>query len=357
MSAIPTSHLPLRIEEITAAWLTGVLAERYPGTVVSEAHIGTVIAGTATKVRLLLSYNEAGHGHRLPPTMWLKGGFIRHDYTYDKSFVNEAKFFGTWGQKLDINKPQAYWSGWDEGVQGLVLLEDLAARNATFGNASKSLISIDQQAQALELLAKMHAKWWESPELKTLKNFSTAWEAAGDIVMQMLRPEYFEKCINHRRCQAYVGPYRDRERIMVGLRTQWARGRDVPQVFAHGDAHLGNMFFEPDGTPGYLDWQSWQEGPYMHDVAYSTIGNLKVEDRRHAEKDLIAGYLAALKRNGVANPPEFADAWEAYRRHAMHGFMWPFTPEEMQPIEIVTAEGDCFGAAVSDLDTFGALGV
>jgi hypothetical protein len=41
----------------------------------------------------------------------------------------------------------------------------------------------------------------------------------------------------------------------------------------------------------------------------------------------------------------------------MHGFMWPFTPEEMQPIEIVTAEGDCFGAAVSDLDTFGALGV
>lgn len=353
-----TTSLPRRIEDLTAAWLTEALSANYPGTVVTEAHIGTVIAGTATKVRLLLSYNDAGHTNLLPPTMWIKGGFIRHDYTYDNSFVNEAKFYGSWGRELqkEINIPRAFWSGWQEGEQGLVLMEDLAARNVTFGRAT-SLISIDQQAQALELLAKMHARWWESPNLKVLKNFSTAWEAAGDIVMQMLRPDYFEACINARRCAAYVGPYRDRERIMRGLRTQWARGSEVPQVFSHGDAHLGNMFFEPDGTPGYLDWQSWQEGPYMHDVAYSTIGNLKVEDRRHAEKDLIAGYLAALSANGVSNPPSFDDAWAAYRRHAMHGFMWPFTPEEMQPLDIVTAEGDCFGAAVMDLDTFGALGV
>ncbi|MCK9540791.1 MAG: phosphotransferase [Novosphingobium sp.] len=351
-----SSRLPIRIEELTAEWLTKALSENYPGTVVTEAHIGTVISGTATKVRLLLSYNADGHRHRLPPTMWVKGGFIRHDYTYDNSFVQEAKFFATWGKQLDINIPKAYWSDWEDGVQGLVLLEDLAARNATFGRAT-SLISIDQQAQALVLLAKMHARWWESPELKTLKNFSNAWEAAGDIVMQMLRPDYFDACINHRRCAAYTGPYRDRERIMAGLRKQWARGRDIPQVFCHGDAHLGNMFFEHDGTPGYLDWQAWQEGPYMHDVAYAIIGNLKVEDRRHAEKDLLAGYLAALKTSGVANPPSFDDAWEAYRRHAMHGFMWPFTPEEMQPLDIVTAEGDCFGAAVADLDTFGALGV
>src|SRR3546814_5996560 len=73
------------------------------------------------------------------------------------------------------------------------------------------------------------------------------------------------------------------------------------------------MFFEIEGRPGFLDWQAWQEGPYMHDVAYSIIGNLKVEDRRAAEKDLLAGYLTALKAHGVANPPSREDAWEAYR--------------------------------------------
>src|SRR3546814_2091171 len=84
MTETPKSHLPLRIEEITADWLSTVLAENYPGTKVTEVHVGTVIAGTATKVRLLLAYNEAGHAHRLPPTMWLKGGFIRHAYTFDE---------------------------------------------------------------------------------------------------------------------------------------------------------------------------------------------------------------------------------------------------------------------------------
>ena len=142
MTEVPTSHLPLRIEDITAEWLTSILAERFPGTIVTEAHIGTVIAGTATKVRLLLSYNAAGHAHRLPPTMWLKGGFIRHAYTFDDSFVNEAKFFASWAPEMNIHIPGAYWSGWHDEVQGLVLMEDLSARNVSFGDARR-LITID----------------------------------------------------------------------------------------------------------------------------------------------------------------------------------------------------------------------
>jgi hypothetical protein len=356
MTEAPVSHLPLRIDDITAAWLTHILGERYPGTVVTECHIGTVIAGTATKVRLLLSYNAAGHAHRLPPTMWLKGGFIRHAYTFDDSFVQEARFFQAWAPDMTINIPRAFWTGVDEGVQGLVLMEDLAARNVSFGDATRP-ITLDQQAQTLDLLAHMHARWWQSNSLKTLKNFSTAWQAADRVVMMMLEPVYFDRCMGERRCQAYVGAYRDRDRIKAGLRAQWARSVEIPQCFSHGDAHLGNMYFEVDGRPGFLDWQAWQEGPYMHDVAYSIIGNLALDDRRIADRDLIAGYLAALAREGVAHPPSLDEAWQAYRRHAMHGFMWAFTPVEMQPEAIVTAEGDCFGAAVVDLDTFGALGV
>jgi len=75
-------------------------------------------------------------------------------------------------------------------VQGLVLMEDLAARNARFGNATRP-ITIDQQAQTLDLLARMHARWWESPELKQLRNFSTVWEALDRVVMMMLEPTYF----------------------------------------------------------------------------------------------------------------------------------------------------------------------
>lgn len=95
----------------------------------------------------------------------------------------------------------------------------------------------------------------------------------------------------------------------------------------------------------------------MHDVAYSIIGNLTIDERRAHHHDLLAGYAAALQHLGVQQPPSREEAWEAYRRHAMHGFMWAFTPVQMQPEDIVTAEGDRFGSAVRDLDTFGALGV
>ena len=30
MTEVPTSHLPLRIEDITAEWLTSILTERFP---------------------------------------------------------------------------------------------------------------------------------------------------------------------------------------------------------------------------------------------------------------------------------------------------------------------------------------
>jgi hypothetical protein len=114
---MPINSLPVRVEELTAEWLTGALSSRYPETVVTDVYIGTIIAGTATKVRLLLSYNDAGHRHRLPPTMWIKGGFIRHEYTFDQSFVNEAKFFDTWAREININITPSYWYGWEDDVQ------------------------------------------------------------------------------------------------------------------------------------------------------------------------------------------------------------------------------------------------
>src|SRR3546814_10082273 len=116
-------------------------------------------------------------------------------------------------------------------------MDDLAARNVSFGNATRP-ISIDQQAQTLELLARMPARWLQSGELKQLRNFSTVWQAADRVVMMMLEPDYFNACIDHRRCAAYVGPYRDRERIMSRLRTPRKRPLEIPQCFSHGDADL-----------------------------------------------------------------------------------------------------------------------
>lgn len=349
--------LPSKIEDITAAWLSQALALRYPGTEVTSCHLGTVIAGTGTKVRLLLGYNDAGHRHRLPPTMWLKGAFIRHNHTYDIAIAAEAGFYGQWAETLPVNIPRCYFAGCNaQGTRGVVLLEDLLARNASFGYAPRPL-SLEQQAQTLDLLAAVHGRWWRSPGLAPLTHYSTRRADSDGVMMRMLERDYFASCLAHARGEAVSGAYRDPEKILRALRNLWGGSVGLPETFLHGDAHLGNMFFERDGRPGFLDWQAYQRGPHMHDVTYSIIGNLTVQDRRAAERDLLRYYLDRLRHHGVEDPPSFAETWEGYRRNVLHGFLWFCCPIEMQPEEIILAEATRFGPAVTDLDTFGALGV
>src|SRR3546814_11488197 len=121
----------------------------------------------------------------------------------------------------------------------------------------------------------MHARGWQSGELKQLRNFSTVWQAADRVVMMMLEPDYFNACIDHRRCAAYVGPYRDRERIMAGFRPQWNRSLGIPHSFSHADSPLGNPFSGTDRRPGFLDWPVCQEGHHIVHVSSSTYRHVK----------------------------------------------------------------------------------
>ena len=71
-SATGRTALPRKPEEITAEWMSGALAQKHPGTVVKSVVQGTTIRGSATEIRVMLDYNEAGHEHGLPTTMWAR---------------------------------------------------------------------------------------------------------------------------------------------------------------------------------------------------------------------------------------------------------------------------------------------
>ena len=56
--------------------------------------------------------------------------------------------------------------------------------------------------------------------------------------------------------------------------------KHLGQTVMHGDPHVGNTFYERDGRPGFLDWQTTMIGPSTHDVVYFIVGAMTVEDRR-----------------------------------------------------------------------------
>src|SRR5690242_1865301 len=66
---------PSLIEDVTAEWLSQVLAESHPGVEVTHAKVGGVFGFKPNKARVHLSYNALGIAAGLPGTLILKATF------------------------------------------------------------------------------------------------------------------------------------------------------------------------------------------------------------------------------------------------------------------------------------------
>jgi Phosphotransferase enzyme family len=345
--------IPERAEEITAGWLSQALAVRYQQTEVTLVHTGRVIHGSGTKIRLVLEYNDVGHGHRLPPTMWVKTGYEPHSDMIRNSYVGEKNFYRDVGRTGLINAPYCYFGGTDADTGlTLLLLEDLLARNAGFGLATRPL-DVQTVDRALEMMARYHAVWWAAPQLASLGEFGGSF-VSDDIIFALIDSEGWERWVNEPRGSRVPAEYRSRDAIRRAYRRLWELEREGAPCLLHGDPHLGNMFFEPDGTPGFLDWQRVMQGHWAHDVAYFVISALEPELCAAHERELLSRYLERRASFG-APAMDFNAAFLAYRRQALHGLVWVINPLTMQPEEVNSANAHRFGAATARLDSWAAL--
>jgi aminoglycoside phosphotransferase (APT) family kinase protein len=137
---------------------------------------------------------------------------------------------------------------------------------------------------------------------------------------------------------------------MLGL---LERDSERAHCLLHGDSHIGNLTFDPNGTPAYIDWQTVMLGHWAHDVANFIPLALSVADRRHCEQDLIRLYLRELVALGV-DAPEFSNAWEEYRAHVLYTFNFVLCPQELQPEEICYPSAERACAAINDLGSLDA---
>lgn len=337
--------LPRNPEGLTAAWVTKALAKRWPGVEVTALDHGRVIGGTGTKIQLRLEYNAAGQAAGLPPSLYAKGGFEWHEVAFAASYIAEAIFYADWAPSLPANIPQSYFAGHDEG-QGVVLIEDLGLRQVRFGGGQAQPLDPATVAQVLQLLSGIHASTWNQPRLASLRTLGQ--RVGTNFIAHFLGAEYYAKCLAQPKGAHIPRVFHDPARMLVGLRANWAQAETGAQSFCHGDAHMGNLFFEPDGTPGLLDFQAYVRSSPLHDICYHVVGSLSPQDRRHHARDLLEEYLGALRERGVADAWDRDEAWLRFRKHTMHGLLWFATPEEMQPADVVEAHSERFGRAAED---------
>jgi hypothetical protein len=348
--ALEAAALPMAPEEITADWLSLAL-----GRVVTGVEISDIVWGTATKVRLRLSYADEPVASGLPSALCAKGGFDERLRGYDlgPAYLLEASFFGDLAPELDARLPRCWYSGLDpEHDQGIVVLDDLVATGCSFGEPTEAW-SADHVSAGLEVQARWHAQTWgSSPGSRDWLTVGSSSVRAAAAVL--LGAEHWERHFAQKGAPALPASLRDSGAIRRAFEALWSADDAGVNCLAHGDAHIGNTYVDAEGNPGFLDWQAVCLGPWSYDVAYFIGGALSVADRRAHERDLLNGYLDALESRGGPRI-DAEDAWLDYRRHALHGFLWAVTPAVMQPLERVVAMAERHVAAIEDLDSLGAL--
>ena len=300
-------NIPSGPGEITPEWLT--LALRETGTItnaaVSSASFeatseGQGFAGQVVRVGVTYNFSEEGAPSSLiakfPPTYPKTRALLDRTGRLER----EVRFYQELAVGVGIPTPRCYYSAMDvEAGEYLLLLEDLAP--ARVGDQVVGCSDEDADL-AIRHLAKLHAIWWESPELDRLD-----WAPPWNINAHLVEATYSESW------HAFLELLGDRlppSIIDIGERL----GRDPnyvrnqldqpPWTLVHGDYRLDNIFFATDvGTAPLtvVDWDICRQGRGVYDAAYFITGSLHPEQRKREEMNLLRGYHTQLVENGVSD--------------------------------------------------------
>ncbi len=349
--------LPTEIEGINRDWLEAALSGYAPGVRVRDFETVDMIRTTCTKMRLKLDLEHNRVDAPIPETVILKGGFEPHSRDMAGMHMCEALSYSMLAPQLGMRTPVPYFAAWDEKAQqGIIIMEDLLARGVEFCAPTRPQ-SFEQVADRLRALARFHAQTWDSPEIRP----GGKWEWVGDAPANLhlyfdhyLQPEIWNHYIASPRGAAVSTRFHDREWMSDALDRIGALARDLPYCALHGDTHLGNLYIDIDGAPGFFDCISCG-GPAMLEVSYHLGCALDLADRPRYEAALIQLYLDELRVNGVT-PPSFDDAMFQYGAFLAYGYgIFIINEAIFQTESNNTAYSARFSQAMLDHDTMGKL--
>lgn len=351
-------RLPLTPAEITPAWLTEALRFRHPGAEVRDVAVQDIVNGTSTKIRVRATYAGIAANAGLPPTLIVKGGFEEHSSWMAGMYRDEVRFYRDVRPYIDMNTPACFYAGSDPAThQSIVILEDLRARGVIFQDPQIPC-NYEQIARRLDAMARYHAQTWNSQDFAPGGRFAwmqTRFQGFGKTFnARYLEPERWAHFMRQPRGAAVSVRLHDRNWMARALEKLEEFHKSCPSCVIHGDTHLGNLYLEADGTPGFLDAQTCR-APWQMEVNYHLIVACDIADRRAWEPALLSRYLETLKSHGV-DAPCFEAAWDAYRRETAYGyFIFVINESYFQTEAVNTAEAARFGAAALDHDTIRLL--
>jgi hypothetical protein len=370
----PMGRLPNRVDELNVDLLNDFVSRLHPtatvvGFEVTEVKkLGEHQVSTTGRVRLRLRYgtgsprlpeqvvakmvlSEAGTEEELFPTVGVQRWL----------FQTEIKMYQNFLPEIDIEKPLCLAAEFDEETgHQFLMMEDLSIQRARFPNVLQPSLTPAEVARGLELLAKLHAKYWKSPKLDEHRTWLSSLTEGGSFdwfdnntvawIDSYLREESYRRDFITR-----VG--RPPSRLWENVRSVHRYHEQIfPITLQHGDTGAHNSYHLPDGRVGFLDWQISVRATWPHDVHYHVCTGLSIADRRAHQKELVAHYLKCLADRGV-NPIEIPDidlAMQEFSRALIWGLTvgWLLVPERAYGMSIISANLERLMAACTENRTF-----
>ncbi len=359
-------EVPRSLPAICARWLTAALCPEDSGAeVVSVRPLGAS-AGTTTRIRIEVGYNEAGTTAGLPTRVFVKcttrlaqrvmlglGGFIQ----------GEPGFYTEVRPGLEIEAPRGYFATADvQSWRSVVVMEDvLSTRRATFWQPG--VRTTRQQIEGLlSAAATWHGALWDDRRLAGWSWLRTPADHMA-LIDGLIGLADRTRAGTARASGVIPAALHGRQAdVFAAMRRSMGLATVGPRTFLHGDLHIANTYLTGEGIPGVCDWQTALQGSWAFDYAYLVTTALDTEDRRAWESELLDFYLEHLAAAGGARVPR-ARGWEAYRRCTLYPyFAWLYTVgrSRLQPSFQPSRTGllmiQRIATAIDDLGTLAALG-
>ena len=361
-NAPATSLLPLPVElaGLSRAWLETALRQRYAGAGLDSAEIVDVVHGTCTKVRIRLAPDAAGRAAGIPELVMLKGGFEPHSRAMHYMHAEEVHGYADVLPYSPLRAPACHFAAYDaEAGQGIVIMDDLVARGVSFCHAQRPQPP-EVVARRLTMLARHHAiSWSESADGGDFApggrfGWASGYMAGFTHFADLLTPDVWRSYCESSRGAALSMRFHNLDWMKRAIGQMQALDATLPQALLHGDTHLGNLYIDTDGEPGFFDSLPHRGAP-MLEVTYHLTCALDPADRREHDRALVAHYRAELLAQGVAAPPldEMMHQFACFLPAGMCVFL--LNASEFQPEAINTAYTARFSAAMLDHDTLGKL--
>lgn len=303
-------QLPETPEEITAELLNAVLEPSVdwngPQIVALEMQVLESPSGNA--FRADLEFEDGRHD-----SVFLKMHNASVLAVARMDYYGEVYFYREVASKSGVPTPKTYFAEWDEvNARQLIIQEFLTG--GSIGTAETLLEQRDQE-RILSVLAEMHARWWNSPELEQLTGIRT-----GEQAMESGRKQFQSGKLDGRkfleRFGDHVHPkiaelYRTVYTGDIGTRLR--NGFSPNITLCHYDISAKNIFLPDDlqKRTVLFDWGLVVRGYVGVELAQflATTTDPAEHDRL---SDLLRFYHSALSAGGIADY-SFDTLWQDFR--------------------------------------------